>query len=120
MTRGAEAMKSFASKLEELNIWAQSSGLHFVDAHRDFGSSYESARAFLDIHQELSNQVHMKCYELEGLKGALSSISAGSSPYGTMKNLDELVDKLEIKLQTVQKLLEIRKIYELPHLFVLT
>ena len=46
-------MKSFASKLEELNIWAQSSALHFVDAHRDFGSSYESAKAFLDIHQEL-------------------------------------------------------------------
>ena len=108
ISRSAEAIKNFASKLEELNIWAQSSGLHFVDTHRDFGSNYESAKRFLQVHQELLNQVHMKCYELEGLKGALSTISSGASSNETTKEIQDLMHQLHSKLQKVKKLLDIR------------
>ena len=107
MSRSADAIKNFSTKLEELDIWTQSSGLHFVDTHRDFGNSYESAKRFLDVHQELLNQVHMKCYELEGLKGALSTISV-SCPRDTIKDIEDLIRQLHSKLQTVKKLLDIR------------
>ena len=79
-----------------------------MDTHRDFGSNYESAKRFLEIHQELLNQVHMKCYELEGLKGALSTISSGASSNDTMNEIKDLMHQLHSKLQTVKKLLDIR------------
>lgn len=101
------AIRSFSSKLEELDIWTKGSGLHFVDANRDFGNTYESSRKFLDVHQELLNQVHMKCFELEGLKGALKTIT-DSCPNDEVKNLQDLICKLHAKLQTLKKLLDIR------------
>lgn len=50
----------------------------------------------------------MKCYELEGLKGALSTISSGASSNETMKEIHDLMHQLHSKLQTVKKLLDIR------------
>ena len=50
----------------------------------------------------------MKCYELEGLKGALSTVSPNTSPNATIKEIEELMSNLHSKLQTVKKLLEIR------------
>ena len=38
----------------------------------------------------------MKCYELEGLKGALSTLSPNTSPNATIKEIEELA---EIKLE---------------------
>ena len=49
----------------------------------------------------------MKCYELEGLKGALSTIS-GSCPNDAIKNIEGLISQLHSKLQTVKKLLDVR------------
>ena len=93
--------------MNELNIWAQKSGQHFVDTHRDFGNGYDSAKTFLDMHQDLLNQVHMKCYELEGLKGALATLS-GASSNDSFIDLEKLIQQLYSKLQTVKKLLDIR------------
>ena len=50
----------------------------------------------------------MKCYELEGLKGALSTLSPNTSPNATIKEIEELMSNLHSKLQIVKKLLDIR------------
>ena len=102
--RSNEAIRSFTSKLIELEAWITSAGFRFLETNGDFGSGYESAVRFRDSHQDLNNRVHMKSYELEGLRGALKTVAGQCSTDGSrqvemqMQNLQQKLTQLKQRL----------------------
>ena len=90
-SRGGEAVQSFVARLEELDEWIDVAVAAFLRNNTSPGTSHESARNFLERHRDLVNQIHMKTFELEGLRGALKTIADQCSNEET-KNVEQRMD----------------------------
>ena len=106
--------------MEELQVWIQSTVVAFMVSCRSFGTSQESANRFLESHRDLVNQIHMKSFELEGLKGALKTVSDQCSNEDTKnverkmdeisKNLCEMNKKINCRLEIAEKFVKFLKL----------
>ena len=96
-SRGGEALQSFARKLEEVDEWIDAVVVQFLKANGSLGTTHDSARKFLDRHRELVNRIHMKTFELEGLRAALKTVAEQCSNEET-KNVEQRMDASNKKL----------------------
>ena len=106
-TRCGEALQSFARKIEEVDEWINAVVVQFLKANSSLGTSYDSARKFLERHRELVNKIHMKTFELEGLRGALKSIADQCSNEET-KNVEQRMDASNEKLTDLMAIISKR------------
>ena len=96
-SRGGEALQSFAKKLEDVDEWINTVVVDFLKANSSLGTSHDSARKFLERHRELVNKIHMKTFELEGLRGALKTVAEQCSNEET-KSVEQRMDASNMKL----------------------
>lgn len=82
----ATFITTFGEKLDLISTWIENMAVMFLRKNRAFGSDLDSTQNFLDSHTEMGNLVHMKSFELEGLKGALKSME----PQCQSKELDKV------------------------------
>ncbi len=80
-SKAGEALRSFVSKLEELEAWRRT-----VTTFLEKNVRLNPPGPFLESHREFANRVHMKTFELEGLKGALEAV-ANQSPTGEAREV---------------------------------
>ena len=121
-SRGGEALQSFAKKLGEVDEWTNAVVVQFLKANSSLGSSLDSARKFLERHRELVNTIHMKTFELEGLRGALKTIAEQCSNEETKnveqrmeasnKKLTDLMADISKRLALSEKLVKFLKLFE--------
>ncbi len=113
-SRGGEAVKSFDRKLEELEIWIESTVVAFLRANRHFGDSHGASKAFLESHRDLVNRIHMKTFELEGLRGALRTVAEQCSNEETKRveaRMDDCNRRLSALMVRITQRLAISEVY---------
>lgn len=121
-SRGGEALQSFARKLEEVDEWTNAVVVEFLMANSSLGTSHELARKFLERHRELVNKIHMKTFELEGLRGVLKTVADQCSNEETKnverrmdasnKKLTELMADISKRLAVSEQLVKFLKLFE--------
>ena len=91
----------------ELSQWIEQSGHQFLRNNLQFGRNYEMSLKFLSEHKDLFNRAHLKIFELEGLRGALKTIS-GQSSNEEVQEVEQIMYQLSNKLASLKSLLEVR------------
>jgi len=107
LSRSQGAVQGFRSKLVELSDWIENSGFQFLRKNVEFGRSSESSSKFLSSHKDLFNRAHLKMFELEGLRGALKTVSDQCSN-GDTREIEQTMTKLSNKLASLKSALEVR------------
>ena len=102
VNRGNEALKSFVKKLDEVEVWVETVVVNFLRSQGSMGQDYSNSISFLESHKDLTNKIHMKTFELEGLRGALKTISDQCSNDET-KEVEQKMDLCNNKLQVQMK-----------------
>ncbi len=120
VSRSHEALKGFVKKLDELKVWASNIVEHFLDYTITLGTTPEASTAFLESHNDMLNKIHMKTFELEGLRGALKAVSEQCSNEETKKiearmdetarELKELTGRISSRIALVEKLLKLERL----------
>jgi hypothetical protein len=113
-SRGGEAVKSFVRKLEELDAWIGTAVVVFLKTQRNLGTSHESARLFLEGHRDLVNRIHMKTFELEGLRGALKTVADQCSNEETKRveaRMDDCNGRLTVLMRLISQRLTVSEKY---------
>ena len=90
-SRGSHQLDSFVRRLQEVDEWINAAVVEFLRNNTSPGTSHDSARKFLELHRDLVNKIHMKTFELEGLRGALKTIADQCSNEET-KNVEQRMD----------------------------
>lgn len=68
------------------------------------GQDFSNSNSFLESHKDLTNKIHMKTFELEGLRGALKTISDQCSNDETKEveqKMDDCNSKLSIQMKKI-------------------
>jgi hypothetical protein len=107
LSRSQGAVQGFRSKLVELSDWIENSGFQFLRKNVEFGRSSESSSKFLSSHKDLFNRAHLKMFELEGLRGALKTVSDQCSN-GDTREIEQMMTQLSNKLASLKSALEVR------------
>lgn len=107
VTRGGEALKSFVAKLEEFDAWIKNVVQTFLETNSNMGTSWDTSNFFLENHKDLVNKIHMKTFELEGLRGALKTIANQCSNEET-KAVEERMDRCNETLTTLMQVISQR------------
>eukprot|EP00094_Tigriopus_californicus_P002724 TCALIF_02628-PA protein Name:"Similar to unc-89 Muscle M-line assembly protein unc-89 (Caenorhabditis elegans)" AED:0.08 eAED:0.03 QI:0/0.71/0.12/1/1/0.87/8/85/2824 len=105
--RGGEALKSFVAKLEEFDAWIKDVVQTFLETNSNMGTSWDTSNFFLENHKDLVNKIHMKTFELEGLRGALKTIANQCSNEET-KAVEERMDRCNETLTTLMQVISQR------------
>ncbi len=113
---GGEALKSFVAKLAELEEWSSAT----VDTFMEQNRTLHPPGPFLEAHREFANRIHMKTFELEGLRGALEAMedraseeemrSVGARMEGTKMRLAQLLARINGRIsagEAMEKLLRL-------------
>ncbi len=119
---GLEALKSFERKIDDVEVWIEEVVVKFLQTNVSFGSSYESASFFLENHKDLVNRIHMKTFELEGLRNAINAVTAERGGDSTRvieakinacnERLTRLMRQITQRMSTAEQLTKFQRLQE--------
>jgi len=101
--RYVETLENFEKKIEVIETWTREEVRTHLREHARVGPNASDWKSFLEWHKELINKIHMKTFELEGLRGALTAVASPKEDDGkkVTKEMDLCNENLTSVVTTI-------------------
>ncbi|BFZ21917.1 hypothetical protein BsWGS_24956 [Bradybaena similaris] len=96
----------FQERYNSLQTWLQQIGLNIVSRHNSLGTTLASAKDFIEVHEQLDEDIRDKTAELSALSAAASNL-VKSGDQGAQQAADR-AHELEVQYQQLQHMVENR------------